>query len=401
MRSDYVEAEKVIKVKHPLMAAIDEANTLDAFIERVNEMKINNEINTQLNCGYYYSRAVGAYYQQFEYPLHYAVTRNKAFLVPYLKHRGATDPENDPLLSYAISRVSDINAIETIYEAGFKKIYLDDLSYSKTTDIFNYIHKITFNHSLLDIAKGVDENAQKEYLNKLVTDYRSSAKPEFLKAIRESHELKSVLKMNLLLGIENPIVTFLRSSKRDNKIRNTKSYGKLMGMLNSHHFLDSDFIQLREQLLTGMNSDGFEPNPALAALYLSHINATADDYKIFEDHLLKPFGDKYDPKMQATLRNLLSHDGLEKTALELLKNNIKSIVSRRHEAYGEYKQSISADTESPLRDIIRTGQNSRRDKDTTSYNTLKKFSFFADSVRPVSLAAYGAPETLVQVYSNK
>lgn len=384
-------------IKHPLIEAIDSSYSVEDFRANISNINLeNNTINNNLNCGYYIDTSDGRRLYT-ELPLFYAVSRGKAYLISCLKDLGAREPSDRSLLNYAASLNSAIADIQGIYDAGFKKFYASIFD-SKNVAIFHFIHEKVFGCSLLAMARGEDLSSEAigNYKADLISgDYRKRAKPGFINAIRESLDLKSALKMQCLLGLENPIITFLKSSKERNQIKATRSYKALMKILGQHQFQLADFEYWRERLLKNINDDEFKPNPALAALYFSCVNADEQDYQIFQKHLLITAASGFTPKMQETLNHLLSRDGLSRSELSNLKKNVSTILNFQKDTYKDFIEKITDVSHSPLRSIARTIKSTRAEKETKTYRALRGMGLFLHQFSSGEAgAAYQGPKVI-------
>lgn len=366
---------------HPLITAINKANSLEDFKEKIANIldDVRANINNELISGYYYNKELGDY-QESEFPLYHAVSKRKSYLVPYLVELGAKEVRDLFLLHHAIIMNSNLTSIQTIYGQGFTSVYRSTLSETDADEIFKYLHQKFYNISILDVARGLTPPS--DYLSCLVLDCKETAKPVFLRSIRENHDIKSALKVNFILGLdENPIVTFLKTSKKNSEIKITASYKELKGIIDKHQFIPADIQQWKIQLSKNIDSEEFKPNPALAALYFAHKSPNENDYRLFEKHLMVTNETGYTLVMQDSLKRLLSTNGLSRAELTTLKKNIVGMLRFNSKAYEVIKTQMTDDLESPLKTIVRTIKFSRDEKATKTYRDCQGMGFFASKPR--------------------
>jgi hypothetical protein len=387
---------------HPLMLAIKNARSEEELktawnYHSVGDVSWVKSLNDELTYNSHYD---GVYYHLTqEQPIFYAVTLNKPFLVPFLKEKGAVDTARRRLLTHGLDHLT-LDGLKIVENAGFKYLCYTGLL-KETSEPFDYSHKHFFIRTLTEIVKDENPNSdQNKKYYQLVTKeewYRLKLKPTYLRVITENNEIKSSLKKQWLLSIQNPVIQFLKTSKTNNQIKDTDSYKKLVGMLKKHQFQLCDLTAWRDELRRGLDDPAnFTLNPTLAALYFAHCPAdNAEDYRIFEKHLMITPTTGYSPAKQATLNHLLSSDGLSSEQLKTLKQNISSIMKFNGDAYQASKETLTDAIASPLKTIVRTGKLIRSDQNTATFKFLQTQGFFKPSV--VAPAAYNAyqPEHII------
>lgn len=385
---------------HPLMLAIKNALSEEELKTAWNASWVG-DINDDLT---YISNFDGGLYYRLtqEQPIFYAVTLNKPFLVPFLKEKGAVDTARRRLLTHGLDHLT-LDGLKIVENAGF--IYLCYTGLLKeTSNLFDYSHKHFFARTLTETVKDENPNSDsnKKYYQRITNEgwYRVNLKPIYLRVITENNEIKSSLKKQWLLDIQNPVIQFLKTSQSNNQIKNTNSYKKLVGMLKKHQFQPSDLTAWRDELSRGLDDPAnFTLNPALAALYFAHCPAdNAEDYLIFEKHLMITPTTGYSPAKQATLNHLLSSDGLSTEELKTLKQNISSIMKFNGDAYQASKETLTDAIASPLKTIVRTGKRIRSDKNTATYRALQTQGFFKPNF--LVQAAYNAYQPEHQILKS-
>lgn len=371
----------------PLMQTIFSANNLEDFEKALADGNISpGDINKELTyatSNHEKSDGSYRYYAYCEQPLYYAITCKKPFLISKLVEFGAKEDSSRLLLHHAFENL-DITGIETVKQAGFNTLDYNALL-TNNHNKFEYAHKHcfnrTFDQAIADKNRSSDANtAYLRSLTDLDIKHVTKLKEKFLNIIMKSPENKDALKEQWLLGIDHPIMRFLRTRKKhhDDK-KPAKSFTKLAAMLRDHKLTETKLDNIREALTQNLSTEGFTPNPALAALYFANRAAdNEDDYTLFGKHLMCNSITGYTQGFEQTLKSMLSKDKLSVSELTTLKKNILEILKFKP----ELRETLNLNVFSPLRLIVRTGKDSRKEKDTHTFFALQTQGLFKKASNP-------------------
>jgi hypothetical protein len=326
-----------------------------------------------------------------ERPIYYAISLHKAKIATvFLKNKGASWYKGNTLVGHALKSNCLKSDIEFIIDQNYSAIEAKDLVHasSKREKTFDLIHKNfrksnkTFNEILKEDFLS-DKSKNVEFFNALISDNfcRKNLKAVYLEKIKNSPELKSILKMGLALGVESPFIKFLRTSQKHVIEKDTKHYKALIEILKKHPLVNHDMNILKQKLMENITDGNFKPKPAFAALYFTFQAPDGeDDYTILKNHLMITIPD-YTPANKECLENLVKTH-LTKDELARLKKHLFNAVEFNETVKKHGQQHLKVNHLSPFTTIVCTQLRMRGEDKGKTYRALRdQFGLFKQEAR--------------------
>ncbi len=210
---------------------------------------------------------------------------------------------------------------------------------------------------------------------------RKSLKPIYLELIKNSPEMKSLLKIDWALSLENHFIKFIQTRKeKAAETEDTTGHKTLMGMLSRHKLTDTDLERIKGLLLDKIGDEAFTPNPPLAALYFAfQAPRDNDDNAILKNHLM--INHKYTADAKEKLETLIKKR-LTNEELTSLKKHIYDAVKLDANLEEHGKKTLTATDTSPFTTIVRMQIRNRSDYAGNTYRELNKLGLFGARNNP-------------------
>ncbi|HEU5281457.1 MAG TPA: hypothetical protein VFU82_05730 [Gammaproteobacteria bacterium] len=391
----YKTHEKSQSKIHPMMALLQKITSTEELEERW-EDKWNADINKELtydSIEYCYGDYHKKYYWVItvERPIYYAISLNKAKIATaFLMQKGVCFYGGKTLVGHALKSGCSDSDIKFIIEKVDSTIKPKNLARasSRNETTFDLIHKHfresnkTFNEMLIEDFLS-DKSQNVEFFNALISDNfcRKNLKAVYLEKIKNSPELKSILKMGLALGVESPFIKFLRASQKHVIEKDTKHYKALIEILKKHPLVNHDMNILKQKLMENITDGNFKPKPAFAALYFTFQAPDGeDDYTILKNHLMITIPD-YTPANKECLENLVKTH-LTKDELARLKKHLFNAVEFNETVKEHGQQHLKVNHLSPFTTIVCTQLRMRGEDKGKTYRALRdQFGLFKQEAR--------------------